>query len=205
MTLSLAANRVAAYVLPRSARRGRRHPAGAHAVAVVASRRLPCGARSEVAPPNSLRSLRSLRSSKRRRVSLRSALRAPTSALRSSSPQKSPPPSAACRSGAVGVLPTNRSNVSAKACPGRLRSASSAPSSAGPVARARSALRELTCRRLFERSERSERSEFGDGPRDRAAQGSRSAAETAEVKRSRLPGRAFAAQTIAFKAELPRR
>jgi hypothetical protein len=33
--------------------------------------------------------------------------------------------------------------------------------------RARSAHQQLTCRRLFERSERSERSEFGDGPRDR--------------------------------------
>jgi hypothetical protein len=65
------------------------------------------------------------------------------------------------------------------------------------VARARSALRELTCRRLFERSERSERSEFGDGPRDRAAQGSLSEAKTAEVKRSSLPGHAFAARTDA--------
>jgi hypothetical protein len=65
------------------------------------------------------------------------------------------------------------------------------------VARARSAHQQLTCRRLFERSERSERSEFGDGPRDRAAQGSLSAAKTAEAKRSSLPGRAFAAPTAA--------
>jgi hypothetical protein len=86
-------------------------------------------------------------------------------------------------------------NVTAKACPGRLRSACEAPSSAGLVARARSAPRQLTCRRLFERSERSERSELGDGPRDRAAQGSRSEAKTAEPKRSSLPGHAFAAPT----------
>ncbi|WP_309624071.1 hypothetical protein, partial [Methylibium sp.] len=45
----------------------------------------------------------------------------------------------------------------------------------------------------FERSERSERSELRDGPRARAPQGSRSAAETASMKRCRLPGRAFAA------------
>ncbi len=181
----------------RSARRGRGHPAAAHAVAVGAAHRLHCGARSEVAPPNSLCSLRSLRSDSCRRVSSRSALRAPTSALRSSSPQKSPPPGAPCRSGTDGVLRPNTNDIAAKARSGRLRSASEAPSSAGLVARARSALRELNCRRLSERSERSERSEFGDGPRDRAAQGSRRAATTAEAKRSSLPGRAFAAPTDA--------
>ncbi len=45
-----------------SARRGGRCPAGAHAVAVGAARRLRCGARPSVASQNSLRSLRSLRS-----------------------------------------------------------------------------------------------------------------------------------------------
>jgi len=70
------------------------------------------------------------------------------------------------------------------------------------VARARSAHQQLTCRRLFERSERSVRSEFGDGPRDRAAQGSLSAAKTAEAKRSSLPGRAFAAPAAARKSAL---
>jgi len=39
------------------------------------------------------------------------------------------------------------------------------------------ALRELTRRRLFERSERSERSEFGDRPGTRAPQGTRSEAK----------------------------
>ena len=62
--------------------------------------------------------------------------------------------------------------------------------------RARSALRYLTCRRLFERSERSERSEFGDRPRDRAAQGSLRKAQTAPAKRVSLPARAFAAQKL---------
>ena len=49
----------------RFARRGRRYPQGAHAVAVSASLRLRCGARLGVAPLNSLRSLRSLRSNRR--------------------------------------------------------------------------------------------------------------------------------------------
>jgi len=66
--------------------------------------------------------------------------------------------------------------------------------------RARNALRELTCRRLFERSERSERSEFGDRPRDRASQGSRRVATTAPAKRCGLPGPRFAAPTFAHKA-----
>ena len=48
-----------------SARRGRRCPARAHAVAVAAARRLHCDARPGVAAQNSLRSLRSLRSDNR--------------------------------------------------------------------------------------------------------------------------------------------
>ena len=51
---------------------------------------------------------------------------------------------------------------SAKARAGSRRRASAQPRSAGLVARARSALRELTGRSMFERSERSERSEFCD-------------------------------------------
>jgi hypothetical protein len=180
----------------RSARRGRRHPTGAHAVAVCASLRLHCGARSEVARPNSLRSLRSLRSDNRRESVLeaRCARRPRPCAPRRhrNRPRRVPPAAQA----PLAFFAEAR-DVSAKACPGRLRSASEAPSSAGRVARARSALRQLTCRRLFERSERSERSEFGDGPRDRAAQGSRRAATTAEAKRSSLPGHAFAAPTDA--------
>jgi len=46
------------------------------ASAVGAARRLPCAARSRGPSPNSLRSLRSLRSNKRRQVSCWSALRA---------------------------------------------------------------------------------------------------------------------------------
>jgi hypothetical protein len=47
-------------------------------------------------------------------------------------------------------------------------------------------------RRLFEHSERSERSEFRRGPCDRAPQGIRSEAEDAAHERRRRPGRGFA-------------
>jgi len=81
-----------------SARRGRRCPARAHAVAVGAARPLHCAARSGVAPQNSLRSLRSLRSNNRGESEVEArAARAPTPALRCSSPPKSPPPGNACR------------------------------------------------------------------------------------------------------------
>jgi len=47
-------------------------------------------------------------------------------------------------------------------------------------------------RRLFEHSERSERSEFRRGPCDRAPQGSRPAGPTAVHERRRIPARGFA-------------
>ena len=81
-----------------SARRGRHCLARAHAVAVGAARRLHCAARSGVAPQNSLRSLRELRSNNRGESEVEArAARAPTPALRCSSPPKSPPPGNACR------------------------------------------------------------------------------------------------------------
>jgi len=81
----------------RSAHRGRRCPRGAHAVAVGAVRRLHCDARARVVPQNSLRSLRSLRSNSRGKSVHEARWRAPTLALRFSSPQKSPPAGSACR------------------------------------------------------------------------------------------------------------
>ena len=111
-----------------------------------------------------------------RRVRPRSVLRTPTPALRCSSLQKSPLAGSTCREIVALVLARNTRDVSAKARPGRLRSASEAPSSAGRVARARSAHQQLTCRRLFERSERSE---FCGATPDRAAQCRLRAAPTA--------------------------
>ena len=61
------------------------------------------------------------------------------------------------------------------------------------MARARSALRRLTWRILFERSERSERSELCAGPWTRAPQGSRRAATTASVARRAPPAHPLAA------------
>src|SRR5262249_56952296 len=75
------------------ARRGGRYPVGAHPWAVGLAGRLPCDARSEVAPGNSLRSLRSLRSDipGESEVEAR-AVRAPTSETALLGAQKSPLP-----------------------------------------------------------------------------------------------------------------
>jgi hypothetical protein len=129
----------------RSARRGRRRPARAPGGAVFASLRLRCGTRIEVVPDNSLRSLRSLRSNRIRQVRSRSALRAPTSMLRSSPPHRSPPPGTACREAPLWALAT-RTLASARARPGRGRRACGAPSIAGLMAARASARRDLTHR-----------------------------------------------------------
>jgi hypothetical protein len=207
----------------RLARRARRHPARAHGGAVFASLRLHSGARSEVARPTHFAHfVRYVQTTAASQFTKRAA-RADLGPVLLVAPQIAP---AGCRlpRGRRLALFVTEPDVSAKACPGRLRSACEAPRrrartrtvlrtvrawrAAGPpgparparpglVARARSAPRQLTCRRLFERSERSERSELGDGPRDRAAQGSLSVAKTAEPKRSSLPGHAFAAPMFA--------
>jgi len=202
------------------AHRGRRCPPGAHTVAVGAAHRLHCAARSGVAPQNSLRSLRSLRSNSRGESDHEArAARAPTpalacagragpkarplarqkqstglfpSGLACSSPPKSPPPGSTCREvhGCCCSLKTRHGGC--KGAPGQAAQRLGGAEHRRACGRARSAHPQLTCRRLFERSERSERSEFGDRPRDREAQGSRRAAATAEVKRSSLPGCGFA-------------
>ena len=176
------------------ARRGRRRPPGAHAVAVGAARRLRCGARFGVVSQNSLRSLRSLRSNncdesvhearcaRRPRSSAprrhRSRLcRAAPAALQRKCLHRAPPPQQRrVRTGRAAPLERREAQVSRP----RAKRASWTDSS-----------------QLSERSERSERSEFCDGPRDRASQGSRRAATTAPVKRSDQSGRAFAALAAA--------
>ena len=175
-----------------SARRGKGCPPGAHAVAVGAAHRLHCAARSGVAPLNSLRSLRSLRSNRRGESVVDARWRAPTPALRCSSPPKSRPAGSPCREvhgGRCSFQTPPRGlqrRVWAGCCaPVRRRGAQ------GSWPRAQRAST-TDSSRLFERRERSERSELSDGPRDRAPQGSRSAAETASAKRRGLPARAFA-------------
>jgi len=64
------------------------------------------------------------------------------------------------------------------------------------MARARSAPRKHFRRRLSERCERSERSEFCAGPWTRAPQGSRPAGPTASVARRAPPGQPFAATAL---------
>ena len=147
----------------RLALRGRRYPAGAQCVAVGAARRLRCGARSGVAPRNSLRSLRSLCSNSRGESVSRSAPRAPTPALRSSPPHNAPPPGTACR---VDLLRIRGTNSPAPQQRG-VRAGGEAHQGDACDARAHGprAQRATTSdsRRLSEHSERSERSEFRRG------------------------------------------
>jgi len=149
--------------------------------AVVAARRLPCGARVHGPAHNSLRSLRSLRSNRMRQVSPRSALRARAmdpALLGASHARRAPPGhpfaagSACSRRAPPAVLERQAVPGGRAVCGAEQRSLEGG---------ARSALRELTCRILFERSERSERSELCGTPSRRAAQGSRCAAPTATV------------------------
>jgi len=204
------------------ARRGGRHPMGAPTVAVGAARRLRCASRSALARRNSLHSLRSLRSDNRRESEVEArATRVPSALLRCSPPHKSPPPGTAhravalvvfghaCHGGAgkaaVGCAPAATLRGAEQASPDTtspvdwscLASGQSARTGAACKARAHGRARAARAsisdsRRLFERSERSERSEFRRGPCDRAAQGSRPAGPTAVHERRRIPGRGFA-------------
>ena len=174
--------------------------------AVSASLRLPCDARSRGPPPNSLRSLRSLRSdrggesdvearcarghepcaSRRLQRALRTAptrlrvtVRACAAFLRHPNVLRAAPLSAP---GAVWTCaaPVRHSRwTSRRAAPaaGDLWSAEQRSFGVGANEESASSSDSLP---LFERSERSERSEFGSATPKRAAQGSRSAAETAQ-------------------------
>ena len=145
-----------------SARHGRRCPARAHAVAVAAARRLHCAARSGVASQNSLRSLRSLRSNTCDESVHEARWRAPTPALRCSSPPKSPPPGSARREVHGSLSPLQAPPLRQQR---RVWAGWSAPlerrEAQGSWPRARRAST-TDSSRLFERRERSERSEFGD-------------------------------------------
>ena len=88
--------------------------------------------------------------------------------------------------------PTQRTGVSRKAVGGRRAQRLCGDEKRRAGVGARSALRELTRRSLFERSERSERSEFCGATPARASQCSRRAAPTAAAKRSTPPAHGFA-------------
>ena len=117
----------------------------------------------------------------------------PPSRLRCSAPHTAPPPGTVCRSTHRGGARREPSMPAAKGCPGAVRRASEAPRSAGFMARERSEPRQHFWRILFERSERSERSESCAGPWTRAPQGSRSEAQAASSARCAAPGQPFVA------------
>jgi hypothetical protein len=174
--------------------RAGRCPGWAPTVAVGAAHRLRCDARAGVAPRNSLHSLRSLRSDNRGESDERSALRAPTPALRFSPPHKSPTPGTAHRAAALVVFDEVGPSGAGKAVGG---CASAATLCGAEERRARGRARTARASssdspRLSERSERSERSEFLGGPRDRAPQGSRPEGPIGAHERRHAPTLGFA-------------
>ena len=183
------------------ARRGRRYPAGAHASAVGAAHRLRCAARSALAPPNSLRSLRSLRSNiggesvHEAREYARRARPCAARRLRNR-PCRVPPAAPPVRWHAGEQTPLRQRPVRAgDGAHGRRREAQGLRPRAYPRASSSNSSP------MSERRERSERSELGDGPQDRASQGSRPAGPTAEDKRRRLPARDFARADVCTRVE----
>jgi len=145
-----------------SVQRGRRCPVGTHAVAVSASLRLRCGARPSVASQNSLRSLRSLRSDScdesvhEARCARR--LKACAPRRHRNRPHRAPPAALNRRCFSQRTTPAalQRRARTGHAAPLRRREAQGSWPRAQREASTDSS-------RLFERSERSERSEFRDG------------------------------------------
>ena len=184
-------------LLARLARRGGRCPVWAHAVAVSASLRLRCDARSTVAPQNSLRELKLAPLRQLRRVRSRSArVRAPTVLLRFSPPQKSPPPGTAHRAATLVVFDDPHTVVlPAKAWAGGRRSAYAQPRSAGLAGRAPSALQALTRGICSNAANAVSVVSYAAGLQDRASQGTLAQRGQAS-KRSRLPARAFARSLV---------
>jgi len=203
-----------------AARRGGWHPVGAHTGAVGLAGRLPCDARSAVAPHNSLRSLRSLRSDKcGESVHEARAAHAPTTLLRFSAPHKSPPPGTTHRAASLVVfLSPHATVVPAKARAGCRRSAYAQPrrragtqavqwtacalraarplglarpARPGLAGRARSAPQALTRGIWPNAANEVSAVSYAAGLQARASQGTLAQRGQAS-KRSRLPARAFA-------------
>ena len=177
-----------------AARRGGRCPVGAPTVAVGAARRLRCDARiaraAAVPLAVALNAPRLHGSSPVR--PLWAGL--PLALLRFSPPHKSPPPGTARRAETLVVFADACHGGAGKAAVG---CAPAATLRGAEERRARGRARAARAstsdsRRLFERSERSERSEFRRGPRDRAPEGILREAEDAVHERRRTPGRGFA-------------
>ena len=188
-----------------SARRGRRYPVRAHAVAVGAARRLRCDARAGVAPRNSLHSLRSCRSNSLGESDERSALRAPTPALRFSPPQKSPPPGTARRAAPARLFDEEDLGAAGKTVGGCAPAATyAALRNAGLVAARASAHRDLTRRDCSSTANAVSVASFATGHEKRGPEGSRSAGPTAASERRRRPARGFAARHSTHATKTPR-
>jgi len=191
-------------------RRGRGYLAGAHAGAVGTSCRLHCAARLGVAPQNSLRELRSLRSDNRGESDneARFARRPRACAARRSRNRPCQVPPAASSTTELRVGRAARwfgkgagGQPAARLCAAEERRAR------GPRAQ-RASLSDSP--RLFERSERSSRSEFCGGAtrpstagNPRAARASSEAPTAARPRLcSRLPSKATSSRTTAQGREL---
>jgi len=201
------------------ARRGGRYPGWAPTVAVGAARRLRCGAHvtraaamplasgaeraaaswllagpsPEGAPRPGLHAGPARQASKSPQGLLLVRAR-PLVPRRSSPRHKSPTPDTAHRAAPLVVLLGQYRGASGKAVVG---CASAATLCGAEHRRARGRARAARAstsdsRRLFERNDRREWSEFRRGPRDRGAEGIRSEAEDAVHERRRIPGRGFA-------------
>src|SRR4249919_410095 len=190
-----------------SARRGGRYPVGAPTVAVGASHRLRCDARAGVAPRNSLHSLRSLRSDNRGESDERSALRAPTPALRFSPPHKSPTPGTAHRAAPLVVFDAEHGGAG-KAVGGCASAATyAAPRSGGLVAARVSALRDLTRRDCPSGVSAANEASFATGHETEHRREPGAQRRAAAFERRRIPARGFASHKsrhLAFDAS-PRR
>ena len=183
--------RNARFPTPASARTRRRAVPGRGSDGLpFASLRVPCDARVPGLWPNSLRSLRSLRSNRRPQVRLRSALRARPGTLRFSAapirPAQAPPAALPATQSVFDAPPATTGSPPGH--PGRARRACEALRSTGLVARARSALRHLTRRVCPSAVSEANEASYAAGPQDRAPQGSRSEAKTASPARRALPG-----------------
>jgi len=149
--------------LATTERRGKGYPAGAHAVAVGAARRLHCDARSRVAPQNSLRSLRELRSNNRGESDneARCARRPwPCASRRHRNRPCRVPPAASSTTELLARQEPRWFGKGAGGLPAARLCAAEKRRARGPRAQ-RASLSDSP--RLFERSERSSRSEFCGG------------------------------------------
>jgi hypothetical protein len=174
-------------------RRGGRYPVGAHTVAVGAAHRLRCDARPGVAPRNSLHSLRSLRSNNRGESDKRSALRAPTPALRFSPPHKSPAPGIAHRADTLVVFDAEHSGAGKAEGGGAPAATYAAPRSADLMAaRAQRALRLPTRRDCSSATTAGSGASFSAGHEIEHHREPFAKRRAAASERRRIPARGFA-------------